>query len=68
MLCKELTTGCKAISGFKKITFEGSGTLEVHGGRGACGIDVEDIVNNMTGTLIVYDGNSGKGDDEFIRS
>ncbi len=61
-------TGCKAISGFKKITFEGSGILEVHGGRGACGIDVEDIVNNMTGTLIVYDGNSGKGDDEFIRS
>ncbi|MGM9667809.1 MAG: InlB B-repeat-containing protein [Eubacteriales bacterium] len=52
-------TGCKAISGFKKITFEGSGILEVHGGRGACGMDVEDIVNDMTGTLIVYDGNSG---------
>lgn len=68
-------TGCKAISGFKKITFEGSGILEVHGGRGAdattpggngqngsCGIEADSIVVDMTGgALIVHGGNGGKG-------
>lgn len=66
--------GSDAINGFDTITFTGSGTLDIFGGKGAdateaggngadggCGIVADNVIVDMTGTLNIYGGDGGNG-------